>query len=52
MTYMLDYQKVLNRAQYEAVTSDAEATLVVAGAGSGKTRAIMYRLAWLVERGV
>lgn len=52
MTYMLDYQKVLNRAQYEAVTSDAEATLVVAGAGSGKTRAIIYRLAWLVERGV
>lgn len=49
---MLDYQKVLNPAQYEAVTQDGEATLVVAGAGSGKTRAIIYRLAWLVEHGV
>lgn len=49
---MPDYVKSLNKAQYEAVSSEASATLVIAGAGSGKTRTIVYRLAWLVEHGV
>lgn len=49
---MLDYAKALNPAQLEAVTRDDEAMLVVAGAGSGKTRVIVYRLAWLIEHGV
>lgn len=49
---MPNYAKELNQAQYEAVTSGPGATLVVAGAGSGKTRTIVYRLAWLCENGV
>lgn len=49
---MLDYAKELNAAQYEAVTAEEDAILVAAGAGSGKTRAIVWRLAWLMERGV
>lgn len=49
---MLDYAKALNAAQYEAATSEDDAVLVVAGAGSGKTRTIIWRLAWLLERGV
>lgn len=49
---MIDYENALNQAQFAAVTSDADAALVIAGAGSGKTRVIVYRLAWLVENGV
>ncbi|BAV92581.1 ATP-dependent helicase [Candidatus Desulfovibrio trichonymphae] len=48
---MIDYTATLNEAQYEAVTSGDGPVLVVAGAGSGKTRTIIYRLAWLVEHG-
>lgn len=49
---MIDYKKALNSAQYAAVTSESNAALVIAGAGSGKTRVIVYRLAWLVENGM
>ena len=49
---MLEYEKLLNEAQYEAATCDDRAVLVVAGAGSGKTRTIVYRLAWLLEHDV
>ncbi len=49
---MIDYKTTLNAPQYEAVTSTDHALLVVAGAGSGKTRTIIYRLAWLVEQGI
>ncbi|MCR5562087.1 MAG: ATP-dependent helicase [Desulfovibrio sp.] len=48
---MIDYAKALNEAQYAAVTSEAQSVLVVAGAGSGKTRTIVYRLARLAETG-
>ena len=39
----------LNDAQREAVTASTDPLLVLAGAGSGKTRVLVYRVAWLVE---
>ncbi|WP_077071581.1 ATP-dependent helicase [Mailhella massiliensis] len=48
---MLDISH-LNEAQKAAVTAPEGPMLVIAGAGSGKTRTIVYRLAWLAEQGV
>jgi DNA helicase-2/ATP-dependent DNA helicase PcrA len=39
----------LNEAQRKAVTSESKHTLVLAGAGSGKTRVLIHRLAWLIQ---
>jgi DNA helicase-2/ATP-dependent DNA helicase PcrA len=47
---MLDISP-LNTSQQEAVTAPDGPMLVIAGAGSGKTRTIVYRLAWLAEHG-
>jgi len=48
----IDYRKELNEQQYAAVTAGDGPMLVIAGAGSGKTRTLTYRVAWLVEHGV
>jgi DNA helicase-2/ATP-dependent DNA helicase PcrA len=49
----INYRQELNEQQYAAVTAPADGpALVIAGAGSGKTRTLTYRVAWLVEHGV
>jgi DNA helicase II / ATP-dependent DNA helicase PcrA len=46
------YRDELNEEQFAVATAPAGASLVIAGAGSGKTRAITYRVAYLVEHNV
>nr|MDQ3743193.1 protein kinase [Acidobacteriota bacterium] len=48
----IDYERELNESQYEAVTTLKGPLLIVAGAGTGKTRTLVYRVARLVETGV
>jgi DNA helicase II / ATP-dependent DNA helicase PcrA len=50
--YRIDYAGELNEAQHAAATTLAGPVLVIAGAGSGKTRTLVYRVARLVESGV
>jgi DNA helicase-2/ATP-dependent DNA helicase PcrA len=50
--YRIDYASVLNPAQYKAVAHGGGPALVVAGAGTGKTRTLVYRVARLIESGV
>lgn len=50
--YKIDYEKELNPQQLEAVIQKNGAVLVIAGAGSGKTRTLTYRVARLIEDGV
>ncbi len=49
---MQDYLNQLNKAQKEAVTNYKGPSLVIAGAGSGKTRVLTYRIAHLLQNGV
>src|SRR6187399_3617791 len=41
----------LNEPQLEAVTLPAQSALILAGAGSGKTRVLTTRIAWLIQTG-
>jgi DNA helicase II / ATP-dependent DNA helicase PcrA len=49
---MENFLKELNSAQYEAVVNTTGPSLVIAGAGSGKTRVLTYRVAYLIHQGV
>lgn len=48
----IDYARELNAAQYRAVTTTDGPLLIVAGAGTGKTRTLVYRVARLIETGI
>ena len=47
-----EFLKQLNESQQEAVLYNDGASLVIAGAGSGKTRVLTYKIAWLLEQGM
>jgi len=51
-TENVDYKRDLNTEQYEVVTEAEGPSLVLAGAGSGKTRTLIYRVAYLLEKGI
>ncbi len=51
-SFSIDYANELNSSQYEAVQTTEGQVLCIAGAGSGKTRTLIYRVAYLIEKQV
>ncbi|MDO8785802.1 MAG: ATP-dependent helicase, partial [Syntrophales bacterium] len=49
---MIDYERELNPEQFQVVMEEGGPLLIIAGAGSGKTRTLTYRVARLIESGV
>ena len=45
----MDIKKELNEKQYEAVTNSSQYLRIIAGAGSGKTRVLTYRISYLIK---
>jgi DNA helicase-2/ATP-dependent DNA helicase PcrA len=52
VNFQIDYAAELNPQQHAAVTAAPGPSLVIAGAGSGKTRTLTYRVAFLLEQGI
>ena len=52
VNYLVDYAQQLNENQLKAVVKKEGSVLVIAGAGSGKTKTLTYRVARLIEDGV
>ncbi len=50
--FKIDYQSELNKEQLDVVLHGDGPCLVLAGAGSGKTRTLVYRVAYLIEKGI
>lgn len=50
--FKIDYESELNSQQFAAVTALGFPLLVIAGAGSGKTRVITYKVSYLIENGL
>src|SRR5882672_7866776 len=50
--FQIDYARELNEQQYAAVTAPPGPALVLAGAGAGKTRTLIYRVAYLLEQAI
>lgn len=48
----VDYEKELNKEQLSAVRTTDGPLRIIAGAGSGKTRTLIYRVAWMLEHGI
>ena len=45
----MDYRNELNESQFEAVSSEFQHNRIIAGAGSGKTRVLTYRISYLID---
>src|SRR5438046_812835 len=52
VNFQIDYASELNPQQHAAVTAPPGPALVIAGAGAGKTRTLVYRAAFLLEQGI